>query len=169
MTAVNFVDELANAAVDAIVTAEDYFLPALGEHTTQGIKVEYARQGNQAFVKGTNGSCAVYAGEPEAAGKGFGTSRVTPFNLTLTFDLIETKNIAKVKSWTQQGVLSIFGDNGAAFLAELGDVGGNRLGGSGLVEIVSMGELPGRGPSNIVLEVVVRVSCWHRIPFIVEV
>lgn len=169
MTAVNFVDELANAAVDAIATAEDLFIPAIGEHATQGLKVEYARQGNQAFIRGLNGTCAVYVGEVEPTGQTFRTSRLSAFNMTLTFDLIEVKGVAKRKSLIEQAVVSVFGDNGTAFFAELGDAGGNRLGGSGTVEIVGMVEVPSRGPSNVLLEVELRIFCWHRIPLIAEV
>ena len=168
MATVDLMNELAEAVVDCVTTDEDYFLPALGEHSVEGIKVEYARDGVQAFIKGPDGSCTVYIGDL-ADGRKLGASAMSRVEIEMRFDLIETKDNPKRKSWIQQAVLSVFGENGDNLFDALADSGSNVLGGTRQCEITGTQEQQGRGPANVVYVVTLAISFWHKVPLVREV
>lgn len=167
--AVNFVDDLTNAIVETVKDNQSQFLPLLGRiGGTTPLKVEYARDNNGAFLKGSNGMCTVYPGDPQLPTRVFDSSAEGVFQFVMRFDLIETKTQAKKKSLCQQAIMAVFGDGGAEYFTNFTDNGTNRLTRSGWLEVLSIDELPGegRGPSSLVVEVVLQIRIWHKVPVV---
>jgi hypothetical protein len=173
MAAVNFVDDLVNAAIALVVANSAVFGLSLGEDTDESApKIEYARDGLAGYVEGVGGTCKVYPEEsaPADLAQLYTGSAWGSWVLTMEFDLIESKEKAKVKSRVMQAMQTLFGDRGAQFFASLTDAGSNRLGGSG---VLSLGEIiegsPGRGPANVKLTARLEVGCWHVQPLVYNV
>jgi hypothetical protein len=165
---VDFVSELIDAAVETIAESA-HFATVLGLvdlSPTDLLKVEYAREGNEGFLKGRNGTCRVYPGDMNIE-QTFTESVQVRYEILLVFDLIETKTDYKQKSLLHLAVASAFGDRGDTFFSNLNDSESNRLGKSGNVLVASTQEGQGRGPSNPIVQVTLEVSLWQRLPAVI--
>lgn len=175
MAAVNLIDDISTGVVDTMLANPTFINTFIGDQTSQGLKVEYARDKNSGFLKGVNGLCTVYPADPDGELPKYGGSAFMVYRIACVFDIIEAKDDTSVipmkKSLVQQAMISLFHDDGIEFFENFVDSGSNVLGGSGKVTLVSVEETPGagRGPANVVIESALAVSFWHKVPLTIEV
>lgn len=161
----NIVNDLVAGIVTTIEMNSGYFA-ILGVYATGSLKVEYAREGQEAFIRGSSGTCQVYPEDVlQDSTNVYEDTAISAFVFKLNFDVLEIKGGLRAKAVVQHGLLSIFGDGGDEFFANFTDSGSNVLGKSGQVEISSVTEGSGqRGPANVFLEALLTITLCHQVP-----
>lgn len=162
------IDDLADALVE-IIKQNDTLFSALSTGDTGGssdvLKVEYVREGHEAFYSGAASTARVYLLDANFETNSYVSSTYTNFTFSIMFDLLEMKNGARAKAITSSALVSIFASGGEEYFALVDEgTAPERLGGSGVVQLLSVTELPSRGDSNCILEALVSIRCWHQIP-----
>lgn len=151
------------AAIVTLMRADSDFLTMLGESTA--LHVEGADDTDATIVRGGLGRCLV---RPAAGGnlvvRSLGANARVAYPVELVFEAIGTGGRRMMtRSGLRTAVVSLFGDNGDALLAQVGSqIDRNGLSGSVTIESVAEEAAPDARSARVIASLTVDI--WQNVP-----